>query len=40
MMVLSRLRNVRIHNADSAFYSWGSAFCTLERVEVSADSAR
>jgi hypothetical protein len=30
----SWLRDVRIHNSDSGFYSWGMVFCTITGLEI------
>jgi hypothetical protein len=30
----SWLRDVRIHNSDSGFYSWGMVFCTISGLEI------
>jgi hypothetical protein len=31
----SWVRDVRIHNSDSGFYSWGMVFCTILNLEIS-----
>jgi hypothetical protein len=30
----SWLRDVRIHNSDSGFYSWGMVFCSISGLEI------